>query len=169
VEVKERILAGEGERDDHPHHSKESARTSLLGFLDRVTVLRLVVLSDLADKLREGLFDVDATFGGDFVERAAKGLGQFLTFHSSHSSFLLQVALVPHQDHGHLLLVLNTEDLVMKGSNLIKRGATGDGVGAKEPWPRSMYCSRTAKNSSSPEVSRISSRHASSSMISVLW
>lgn len=70
------------------------------GAVARVAVARVAVA---AGGRGAHLVDVDLGLGGRLEEGAAAPLaGQVLSLLLSHHPLVLQVTLIPHQDHGHL-------------------------------------------------------------------
>lgn len=51
-------------------------------------------------------------------------------------SILLQIALVTHNDDGEVVLVLDPQNLLLEGHDLLKRLARGDGIDEKETLAR---------------------------------
>ena len=95
----------------------------------------LVVPADLADELVEGLVDVDLLFGGRLDELAAKVLGKVLALLRGDLAVVLEIALVGHDDNGEVVLVLDTENLLVEGGDLVKAVPGGDRVDTEETLP----------------------------------
>lgn len=86
----------------------------------------LVVATDLTDKLVEGVFDIDAGFGGGFHELATELSGEGFSFcmelagvkerrqtmggHTliGNSPLTLQITLIGHHNDGEVILILDT-------------------------------------------------------------
>jgi len=92
----------------------------------------VVLLADLANQGEESFLDVDSSLRGGFQEGAIERLGQILAFGLGDLSFGLEIALVATDDEGHLVGVLDSEDLLAEGRNFVEGGARGDGIHAEE-------------------------------------
>jgi hypothetical protein len=92
----------------------------------------LVVPANLPHELIEGLVNVDLLLGRGFNELAAKVLGEVLALLHGDLAVVFQITLVTHNDDGEVVLVLNTENLLVEGGDLVKAVPGGDGVDAEE-------------------------------------
>lgn len=100
-------------------------------------LLFLVVLSDLADEVRESLVDVDALLGRRFNEFATKVFCKISALIHANLALVFKVALVGDDDDRERILILDTENLLMEGANFLEGIARGDGIYQKEALARS--------------------------------
>jgi len=84
------------------------------------------LLADLSHQLVEALLDVDTGLGRALEERTVEGLGLLLAFGASHLALLLQIALVAHKNHGHIVLILHAENLLTEHVDFLKGAARGN-------------------------------------------
>jgi len=128
----------------------------------RAAALVLVVPTDLTDQAVEGLVDVDSGFGGGFNEPARKVGGQVTTLWTrvsasgtgsgrhrrriqraeppqclrrtllADSAVHVQIALVSHDNHREVILVLHPQNLLLERGDLDETRPAGDGVDQQE-------------------------------------
>jgi hypothetical protein len=103
-----------------------TATTALL------VISRGVQLVDLTDKVVEDLLDVVLGLSRGLEEGAIEALGETLTLLSGDHTLVGQITLVTNQNHGDLLAILNTENLVAELGEVVEGGLGDDGVNQNE-------------------------------------
>jgi len=96
--------------------------------------LLLVVLADLTDELGERGVDVDALLGRGLEELATEMFREVSALVVPDLTFVLEVTLVADDDDGEGVAVLDTEDLLVEGTDLLEGVAGGDGVDEEEAF-----------------------------------
>jgi len=88
---------------------------------------------DLPHKVEEHLVDVDLLAGRGLQEGdTSPAAGEVSSLLLADHAVVLQVALVATEDHGDLVGVLHTENLLAKVSEVVEGGLGGDGVDEDE-------------------------------------
>lgn len=107
-----------------------AAETLLLGAWTTAGVRIAAV--DLPDQVVENLMHIDLLLGRSLSEGAVKLPGQVQSLLLAHHAFVLQVALVSHQNHGHIVGVLNSQNLLPQVHEVIEGRLGGDGIDENE-------------------------------------
>lgn len=83
---------------------------------------------DLTDEVIEDLLNVVLSLGRGLNEAAVEALGERLTLLRSDDTLVSQIALVSDQDHGDLIGILDTQDLIAELGKIVEGRLSDDGV-----------------------------------------
>lgn len=100
------------------------------------SLLFLVVLPDLPDKITERLIDVDTLLGRGLDKFASEMFGKVTALVHANLTLVFQIALVRYDNNGERILVLHTEDLLVECADFFERVAGGDRIYEKETLSR---------------------------------
>ena len=87
---------------------------------------------DLTDEIVEDLLNVVLGLGRGLNEAAVEALGERLSLLGSDDTLVSQIALVSNQNHGDLIGILDTQDLVAQLGEIVEGGLSDDGVDEDE-------------------------------------
>jgi len=91
------------------------------------------LLVDETDKIVEDLIDVDLQLGRGLDEEAVvEALSHLLTLLSGNDTGVIQIALVAHENHGDIIGILHTENLLAHVRKVVESTKSDDGVHENE-------------------------------------
>jgi hypothetical protein len=91
-----------------------------------------VVSSDLANNVVKGLLNIQTRLGGSLDELAAERTSQSLSLLPGDLTLALEIALVADDNHGEVVLVLDSQNLLLEGGDFLEALAGCDGVDEEE-------------------------------------